>query len=331
MIKNFKKFQLLTESIASDLADKFDDDYIEEYYDKHHKSGLDEIISMSSHESIMNCFDEDEYKKDWVRDYISSYEFSEFDESDLKRYIKENLDNKKEKKILQIYNNNNYDEDDKDSERETEYGEYMVDELDKDELQEVIYDEDNCTEWIINSWYDGQDGIDIFDEFCGWMKKDGWYGYRKYGSFERIDSSELYKRVSNYIDDDKLQKEWDDGTDLDYKKDTVAEDIYNSPKLQRYLIKKDPDNVNELIDLWKENKFRGDDISTEYKFQKAYINKYLKDNIADEEDAKDEDYVSILKEDALLYLQDTFGLNDKIIIKYEPYMWKVRAKYKFNL
>jgi len=333
MIKNFKTFQLLTESsTASNLADQFDYDYVEEYYDKQYGDDIRDVIEMVSHENIMNFFNGDEYLKDWVRDYISDYEFSEFDEDDLKSYIKENIDDAKETKILEIYNNNNYDEDDENSEKETEYDEYMVDELDKDELQEVIYDEYNCTEWIINSWYEGQDGEDLFDEMCGLSKKNnrfsGYeYGNYKYGSFEPISSSELYKRVSNYIDDEKLIQDFKNNTSFDTKKESIENDISFKPELQRYLLKKDPNNVDELITLWKEEN-SSENIGGEYKFQKAYINKQLKDNM-DEND--DEEYKEKLIVDALEFLYNEFGINDKIAKKYEPYMWKIEAQHKYNL
>ncbi len=330
MITKFKIFESWN-STASDLINQFDDDYIEEYYAKNHKIGLDEIISMSSHENIMNYFDGDKYKKDWISDYISGYNFNDFDKDDLKKYIKKNIDETIENNILEIYNKNNYDEDDEDSEKETEFSYYMLNDLDKEELQEVIKDsrkEDNCTEWLINGWYSNQDGEDLFDEFCGWTKENGYYGNKEYGSFEKIENSEFYNRVSKYIDDDKLKNDWDDGTEFNSKKESVENDIYNSKILQRYLIEKDPDNADALIDLWKENKFKSDNIGSEYNFQIAYINKYIKDNMYD--DGTEEDRESLI-EDSLVYLQGKFGLDYKTRIKYKPYMWKVTAEFKFNI
>ena len=145
-----------------------------------------------------------------------------------------------------------------------------------------------------------------------------------------------------------MQQNWKDNEDYDHKRETVANDISYSPALQRYLIKKDPDNAEALIDLWKENNFQGKNIGGEYKFQKAYINKYLKDNIVDddEEDEEDhddekyktiddeeseEEYKTTLIEDALEYLHLKFGVNDKIAKEYDSYMWKIIAQYKYNL
>jgi len=345
MIKNFKTFRLLTESSTSEnLIDQIDDDFIEKYYDEHYDISLSEVIEMSSHDDIMDYFNEDKYKKDWIEEFSRDYSFSEFDTDDLKLYIKKKLDDKKENKIIEIYNRNNYDEDDEDSEKETEYNSYMLDNLDKDELQEVIEDrgeEDNCAEWIIDGWYSGQNGKDIFDEMCGWAIKNGKYGEYEYGSFKEISSSKLYKRVSNYIDDTKLKQNWKDGEDFDHKKETVKGDIWDSPILQRYLIKEDPDNAEALTELWSKN--NGKNIGNEYNFQKAYINKYLKDNMDEKEENDDEEYKTIddeeedeeykttLIEDSLGYLHKKFGVNDKIADEYEPYMWKITAQYKYNL
>ena len=103
-----------------------------------------------------------------------------------------------------------------------------------------------------------------------------------------------------------------------------------------------PKNVTALIDLWNEN--NGKNIGDEYDFQKAYINKYLKDGIEEDEDEEDEEkYKTIddeesdkenkttLIENALEFLHDNFEVNDKIADEYEPYMWKIIAQYKYNL
>jgi len=332
MIKKFKKFKLLNESSTShELIEQIDDDDIEKWYDKHYKADLSEIISISSQQNIMYFFDDKKYKEDFIKDYINNYEFDEFDENDLLTYLKKNIDDKNENKILEIYNRNNYDEDDEDSEKETEYSEYMLEELDKDELIEVIEysnEEDNCTKWIINWCYSNSDGVDIFDEFCGFAKKNDIYGNYKYGSFEPIESSKLYSIISEYIDDDKLIKNWNDNIDFSYKKEQVEENIYNSTFLQKYLIKKDPDNVEALINLWMKYKFKSKNIGNIYIFQKAYINKYIKDNI--EEDDNEEDK-NILIEDALEYLHDKFGVNDKISEEYRPHMWKIFTQDNYNL
>ena len=131
MIKEFKIFE--KKSIKKNLVDQFDSDYIEKWYDENYDIDLSEVINMSSHNQIMDNFDEDKYKKDFLREYADSYDFNDFNEEDLLRYIKEKINEEKEIKILEIYNRNNYDEDDEDSVKETDYEDYILDQLDKDD------------------------------------------------------------------------------------------------------------------------------------------------------------------------------------------------------
>ena len=313
MIKKFKIFEkLISErySIAKDLVDQFDDTYIEKWYDDNFDMDVSEIIDMSSTRNILDCFDDDRYRDDYIQDYINSYEFSEIDKDDLKRYIEKNLTTKKEDKILEIYNSNNYDEDDEDSKKETEYEDYMLDELDQDELRDVIDDsneESDCIEELINGWYSGRSGEDILEEF--------------HGNVDRTEARELYDIISYYVDDDKLKQNWQDNKDFDYKKERLEEDLPYNVELQRDLIDKDADNAVALADLW-ENESSSQNIGDEYDFQKGYIEKYTKDN-TDEND--DEEFVSDIKSDAVKYLYDNFGLDSNIEEEYEDYMWKVTA------
>ena len=106
MITNFKLFE--SSSIASDLIDYCSDDFIESWYDDHYDISVSEIVSMSTASNLLMFFDDEGYKNDFIRDYISGYEFSEIQEYDLKNYIENNLTNEKEEKILELYNSNNY-------------------------------------------------------------------------------------------------------------------------------------------------------------------------------------------------------------------------------
>ena len=322
MIKEFKIFE--KKSIKKNLVDQFDSDYIEKWYDENYDIDLSEVINMSSHNQIMDNFDEDKYKKDFLREYADSYDFNDFNEEDLLRYIKEKINEEKEIKILEIYNRNNYDEDDEDSVKETDYEDYILDQLDKDELREVIKDsreEDECTKWIIEDWHYNSDGIDIFDEFCGYSKKGGDYGYYKYGHFERLESEKLYDMISNYIDDDKLKSDWKDNDDFEYKKETLGNDISYNTVLQKHLLSKDVNNVIPLAKLFVKEKSQKN-IGSTYTFQKNYIKKFIKEKLSDTKPN--------LKAKALKYLYDNFGINKKIEEEYNDYTWLISAS-KYNI
>lgn len=370
MITKFKIFEGYSSSIAEELADQLDSSFVEEWYDKHYEMDVSEIISMSSARNILNAFDENEYKEDFMREYISGYEFSEIQDSDLKSYIENHMDSDKETKILELYNDTNSDEDndikseidgivsftktktgkitiivtsiegkvkkykvpednkivvedgesveeDKllSTEKEIDYEDYMLDDLDEDQLREVVEDsneEEECVEETINGWYEDRSGEELLEEF--------------YGDLEKMEGPELYKIISNYVDDDELLDNWKEGEDYEYKKEQVQEQIYRLPDIQRDLIEKNPDNALALAELW-ESEGDNDTIGDEHDFQKGYIEKYVKDNI---DEGDDEEYIADTKADALFYLHEHFGLDDDIREEYKNYLWKVDQD-KFNL
>lgn len=371
MIKSFKIFERYSSN--NELTDQFDDDYVDKWYEKNNSIDESEVISMASTDKILDYFDDDQYKEDFINGYISGYEFSELESSDLKSYIEEHLDDKKEQKILDIINSNNYDEDDdivseiegkvsfiktkKDNNRivitsnkgeikkykipgnytilvqenqyitadtklasgeETEFNDSMLDDLSKDELQDVIEDsneEYDCIEETINGWYDGRSGQDILEEFH---------------NIDNLEASELYDIIEDYVDASKMAEDWTSEEDSDTKRERIGEEIYRDVELQRYLIEKDPDNAVEIEELWSE---RGsEDIGDEYDFQKGYIEKKKKDDYDPETD--DEEYLSDIMGDILLYLDNSYGLNDDIEEEYSKYMEKVelhRAVKTYNL
>lgn len=370
MITKFKIFEGYGNSTAEELVDQFDSSFIEEWYDEHYNIDADEIIGMSSARNILNAFDEDEYKEDFINDYVAGYEFSEIQDSDLKEYINNHMDDDKKEKILELYNESNYDDDNDitsdiegivsfsktktgkitiivtsidgivkkyknttgnkiaveegdhveedellSTEKELEYEDYMIDELDEDQLREVVEnsnEEEECVEETVSGWYEHMSGEELLEEF--------------YGNLDKMDGPELYKIISNYVDDDKIVDNWKNGEDYEYKKEMVREEIYRNTELQEKLIEIDQKNAVALAELWEAE---GDDnnIGEQYDFQKGYIEKYIEDN-TDETD--EEEFISEIKSDALFYLHEHFGLDDDIREEYKNYLWRVDSD-KFNL
>lgn len=370
MIKKFKLFERKYYSNEDELVDQLSEDTIEKYFKNHHEySDIRDIIDMLSTRNILDAFDDEKYKRDYIDEYVNSYDFSDLDKDDLKYFIEQHMTEQKEEKILDIYNSNNYYEDDiksdiegiisfkkskkdrirkiivtsstgeiktynvpknnkvvveegesviKDellsTEKETSYEDYMLDELDKDELRDVIEDsnqEGECIEEVIEGWYSGESGEDIIENM--------------YGRMENMDAKQLYDYISYYVDEQKLLDDWNEGESFDYKKETVARDIEDEPDLQREILERNPKMVLTLAELI-EGKPVSKTIGDEYDFQKAYIEQYTLEN-ADEEDAED---IKDKKEDAVLYLDDEYGLDDDIRKEYQDYMLKVTMK-KYNL
>lgn len=369
MIKKFKIFERYNSSIEDELIDELDSSKVEEYYDDNYNIDVSELISMSSTRTLLDAFDDEKFKDDFISDYKNNYELSELSDYDLKSYIENHMTTKKENKILELYNSNNYDED-KDinseidgtisfekskkdkviivvtsktgevkkykvprnnkvivengeyvtedellsTEKEQFYEDYMLDELSEDDLKDVIEDSDEeyeCVEETIDGWYSGETGEDIIESM--------------YGRIDRMEPSELYKYIENYIDDDKLIENWKEGEDYEYKKEFVKEYIEREPDLQRNILGNSPSMVLKLAELF-EGSTSSNNIGDEYNFQKAYIEQYAIEN-ADEDDPED---IKDKKEDAVLYLDDEYGLDDDIRKEYEDYMLKVTMK-KYNL
>ncbi len=120
------------------------------------------------------------------------------------------------------------------------------------------------------------------------------------------------------MDDDAVIKEYNDNESYDYKEECVQNELENYPEIQRKLLKKKKDNALLLFDLFDD---AGDyNISTEYEFQKQYIEEYKKNN------SEDINAVPI----ALKNLYDKFELNQTIHDEYEEDLFLVDSE-KYNL
>ena len=92
MIKKFKKFQLLESwhdnDILDDLIEEFDYKYIDNFYDKYNYEDYSEVVYMSP-SLIWDNIDDKKFVENWKKDDLNSREFSELDEDDLRRYLKD--------------------------------------------------------------------------------------------------------------------------------------------------------------------------------------------------------------------------------------------------
>lgn len=388
MIKKFKIFERYYSDNVEELVDVLSSSFIEKYYDKHFAyTDIRDILDMVSTSEILYAFDDNRYKEEYIRGYIDSQTLSDFDKSDLKSYIEENMTSEKEEKILDIYNSNNVDEDNDlkseidgvvsiketkkgntiitvrsetgefkrykkpkfgtvivedgdtvsegellSTERESSYESYMLDELDASELRDVIEDsgeESKCIEDIIEGWYYRQSGEDILEDLYGDLNKlEPQELYDPYPSpakksYSYYGSNKLSGIINDYVDEKKLLKRYNQYEDFDHKKETIKDNIEHKAKIQREIFNSDPSKVLLLAEVIESS---SNNIGDEYDFQLAYINKYTEEN-ADENDADD---VAETKADALLYLDDNFGLDDDIRREFDKFMYKVNAK-KYNI
>jgi hypothetical protein len=287
------KFKLYESVDTSDLVEQFDEEFVNEYFDEHFKMNAQEIIELWPNTG-WKFIDDDEYVDDLIDGEISSYGIEDYSDDDYKPYINENITDEIENIVIKRYNKKNKTTNDY-------YDSNMLDDLSEKQLRKIItskLDESEFVEYVVRNRYEGRDAEDICSE---WLNMD--------------DGREVYKHLSQYIDDDAVVEDWMNDVD---KRERLEEEIYRSPILQKKLLSIKKSNALLLADLFLENTHDDDNISKTYKFQKAYITKYIKKNI-------DGDSLT----DALKFLDDNFELNSRIMEDYRD-NWYISTK-KYNI
>ena len=292
MITRFKIFERQSYEIYGELVDNFDDDFIEEYYDKNLAyDDIEEILGLWPN-IIWNHVDDDAFVQSWIEDEISNLSIEDFSDYDYKDYLEFNWNDEIENEAFKVWKENHEDENDDD--KYSEYSGFMIDDLSEDELKEIIknIDEENeFVEKVVNDRYDREDAQGIIKGI--------------YGNVEGMSGEELYNILSDYIDDDDIIKDYKDNEDFDYKKDTIGNNIIFDKDLQEKLLEISKKNIIALVELFVEEGYnKEDNIITDepYKMQKLYIKKYSKKNKHDH----------LAKAKALKTLDENFELDEDI-------------------
>lgn len=302
MIKSFKIFENYDDKnrILDELSEQFDSEFINEYYEEHFKMEAEEIISLWPN-IIWQHIDDDKYIEDLIDDEKSQLGIEDFSEYEYIQYIKNNTSDKKEKKVLQLFNRKIKNKEDK----EEYYNEDMLDELTEKQLKKIIEDvneQDEFVEYAVTDRYEGRSAEDVASDF----------GYDE-------DGAQLYKMFYNYIDDDKIEEDYMNDQDDNEKVERIKEEIYRTQELQQKLLDTKKSNALLLAELYIEDP-DDDNIYSDYDFQKAYMKHYAKKH-KDEPDA-----IAY----ALKFLSDNFELDSNIADKYSNHMWLVNSN-KYNM
>lgn len=302
MIRNFKIFEDYKRSrkIKDKLSKQFDEEFVDEFWEEHFMRDAKEIIELWP-SSIWQHIDDDEYISDLIDDEKSQLGIEDFGEYEYKNYIENNISDKKEKKVLQLFNKKIKNKEDK----EEYYDSSMLDDLTEKQLKKIIEDvneEEEFVEYAVRDRYEGKSAQDVADE----------YGYSD-------DGEELYKMFYNYIDDDEVESSYLDEKGYSDKIEDIKEEIYRNTELQQKLLDIKKSNALLLAELYLEDKDE-DNIYSNYDFQKAYIKHYAKQH-SDNPDARAE---------ALKFLYDNFGLDRFLEDKYSDDMWLVNSS-KYNM
>ena len=304
MIKTFKIFEDWSNvsKITTKLVDQFSQEFIDKFFEDNYMESADEIIDNWPNYIYNNI--EDGWLENFIENEINAFGIDDFDEYDYSNFLENELNDDIEKKVLKTYNKKLIKNG---KEPKDEYEYYMLDinldiKLSKKELKKIITDldlEEDFIKYTINKRYENQDEVDLVNEFFG----------------NRPNSEDLWRFFNGYIDEEGIVSDWLDDQD---KTERLKEEIYREKQLQEELLRINKRNAVLLAKLFIEEK--DDNIGDTYNFQKAYMKYILHDKKTNIGKSKED----ILAE-ALKFLKDNFGLNNKIAEKYNDYMWIVNT------
>jgi hypothetical protein len=314
------KFKIFESSSQYELIDYVDENEINEFFDDNYYIDPEEAIYIWP-KLIWDTIDDKKFVKDYFNDFISSYTLSDIDDDQLREFIKNHLTYKKEEKIRKLYLYNNegediYDEDDYEN---------MLDEFDDDDLKSVALEDNDEYDIIKYTYQDPHEDYKAIDMISDFYGLDPYFYNKKQNRWNNTydeDFKRIKRIVWNYLDNDKIVELYKASEDDEYKKEYVKEFIFKSPNLQRNILKNNKEAILDLFELLVEED-GGPNIGDEYDFQKAFIEKYEKEN----PDEEDED---MLIPTALKKLNDEFGLNKKIRKEYKDYTILIDLD-KYNL
>ena len=372
MIKKFKIFEAyrFEENLEDDLVDYLSQDDIETYYNEH-SGGFDEDVEeiiAQSPDIIWRHIDDEAYVKDTIQDEINSRDLRDFDDEDEYRdFITDHWTNDKEKKVLELYKEKQYEDEYEDVISKID-GKVSIILSKKENYKITITSIDNVKKYTIPDTHDmlvndgdtiqkGEvlatlryddymyDDMDI-DELRDIIRDEGQeYDFiddiitKRYedetaqGIIESIygrhlDAKELYKIVYDYVDDKEIKDEWEE-TCKENEDFDVKRDFVKT-------------NIYNNTDFQRTILKAKD--SNVLKLAELFELQGSNDNIADEydfqklyieeyfkehKDDEDEDEDN-LKATALRYVYDNYDLDPDIADEYNDYMWMVNAK-KYNV
>jgi len=302
MIVKFKLFEnSQQESLEDKLEEQLGEEFIEEYYDDNlAEEDVKEIIIMWP-SIVWDNIDDDDYVKDFIQDEIDSLTIDDYSDSELKEYIENNLTDSKEKSIIKIYNKKN-------KKTESEYDDDMLEDLTEKQLKKVISkdnEEDDFVRYTVEERYSNETAQDIIESLFG----------------RNIEGTELYKIVSQYINEDDIITQFNDNTDYSRKKEEVLGRLGRlyERDIQEKLLEIDEDNILLLAEYLEETGNKFDD----YDLQKKYIKKYVENNSENNSESN-------LRAIALKFLHDSFKLDPDVKEEYVDDLWLINIE-KYNL
>jgi len=365
-IKNFNKIYERYSDAIDDLVDQLSDDTIERYYDDNYECDIQVIVDMLG-DRIFQFVDNDKYVEDWIDNEINNLSIRDLDdEDDLKRFIEDNWSTEKEKKVIEIWKDNQLDDDNDDKISKV-----------SGVISRITYDSPSTTKEVIITKEDDtlkkykipETHRIIVREGNTINKGDALATLEySYDMLDELDSKELINIIEDAGEEyeyvEKVVNDRYDGLDA---QDIINELYGDTSKMnedQLYNMLNWYINDSEIENWWKDNEdfgykkdFTKDAIYNDISLQSEILKKdpsnvlklaeifkesFSKENIADEyefqklyikkyiKENKWDDDKDTLKAKALKFLHDTFGLNGTIENEYKDFMWMISAS-KYNL
>ena len=372
MIKKFKVFEKyrFEENLQDELVDYLSQDDIETYYDEH-AGGFDEDVEeiiIQSPDIIWRHIDDEAYVKDTIQDEINSIDLRDFDDEDEYRdFITDHWTNDKEKKVLELYKDKQYEDEYEDVISKID-GKVSIITKNNDKYEINITSSDKVKKYTIPETHDiivndgdtiqkGEvlatlryddymyDDMDI-DELRDIIKDEGQeYDFiddiitKRYEDENaksiieniygrHLDAKELYKILYNYTDDKEIKDEWEETC-----KDNI--DFDTKRDFVKEYIYNDTDFQRTILKAKDSNVLKLVELfelqsSTDNIADEYEFQKlYIQEYVKEHIEDEDEDEEN-LKAIALKYIDDNYDLDPDIADEYNDYMYMVNAK-KYNV
>jgi hypothetical protein len=304
MITQFKIFENLAMD-EDDLVEQFSQDFVEEYYENDYDITVDDA---ANYVNIWNYVDIQEVKSGLIEETIAdkSLNDEEFKKIDYCLYIEDSLLTRTDHHLKSV--KSTIEKFRKKYDLSFTSDEDVLDKMDRKDLINIIQDEDKSQDFMKDYYEQKWDDLhpeEILTEIWG----------------KHTIRDDTYSYISKYVNGSDVIDAYFRNIEYESKNDYLKEKISTDFKLQKKLIKMNPNNVIALLDVMDEVV----SIGTSYKYQKLYL-----ETVKKEWGEGDEEVENDVVAEGVKSLNDKFGLDSKIEEEYTDFLYLISAE-KYNL
>jgi len=314
-MKNFINFinevNIIKESITYDVNDLIlDENEVEEYYIRNHSVSEEEYINYGS--MLLNYISDnnkDVFMSGVIEDEKNNFEFSDYDDEDkMEKYIQHLIKNgETTEKEIDIFIKENEYEIDLDIDISEKLGLLSVDEL--KELIEDVSDKYDFAEYVVTN-----------DN-----SKMTLYEYM----IQQYSVTEYYDILKNFLDYKTLDKEINEDASLEDMVNFFTTNLPNTESDQYDILNYNSKNIIYLFDIIDDGQEFGKDPENQLLYltelKKDVINTTSYDTLEEIQDEWDSEL-----DDHLIFIENKFGLSEKIINLYPKKTKRILLNNKKN-